>query len=65
MTVLTYDPWAQKVRLELLASAGAQVCLIGRTKARPGCQVITQGGPDGLKAHRQRCHYSDQRIERP
>jgi len=28
MTVLTYEPWAQKVRLELLASAGAQVCLM-------------------------------------
>ena len=57
---ITYGLAEQKIRLKLLGSPGAQVCLVGRTKANAGCQVITQGGPAGLKAHRQRCHYSDQ-----
>ena len=56
MTPVIYDPWAQKIRLALLELPGAQVCLVGRSQYYAGCQVITQGGREGLIQHRRVVH---------
>lgn len=39
-----------RIRADLLATPGAKLCGIG------GCQVITQGGAEGLRRHRQYIH---------
>ena len=49
---------SMQIRAALRAAPGTNTCGIG------GCQVITQGGREGLARHRQVVHYADQWIER-
>lgn len=48
-----YDHAAAKIRAALKMTRGARLCGVG------GCQVITQGGADGLRQHRQVIHPGD------
>ena len=45
----------QQIRNELLDSPGALQC-----EATLTCKVITQGGPDGLRAHQLKVHFNDE-----
>lgn len=46
-----------RIRAELLATRGARLCGLG------GCQVITQGGTEGLRQHRLYVHSADEWME--
>lgn len=46
-----------RIRAELKMTPGARMCGLN------GCTVITQGGNDGLRQHRQVVHAGEQWIE--
>ena len=43
-----------RIRQELLDTPGTRLCGV------KDCQVITQGGPEGLRQHQQVVHFNDQ-----